>query len=148
MASFADQVMAFSKKALARKDATIRESIMGLASSLVERSPVGDPALWAHPAPKAYVPGTFKANWQGGDGAINYTTTDETDPTGELSLVNISRALSENVHDAFYITNSLPYAIALENGHSNQAPLGIVSVTVVQWKDIVHAALVKVIGAK
>ena len=146
MGKFADAVKAFSEKTKTNVDATIKESILGIAIELVDRSPVGDPALWASKPPKTYVPGTFKANWQGGIGEINYTITDETDPSGEISIVSIS-AMLEGVDPKgiFYITNSLPYAIPLEYGHSSQAPQGIVGLTAIEWQNIVSKAKLAVI---
>lgn len=147
MGKFADAVAAFSAKTKTNVNATISESALGMAIELVERSPVGDPALWASKPPKAYVPGTFKANWRGGFNAIDYTVTDDTDPTGEISVVNISEKIQEQFlsGSVFYITNSLPYAIALEDGHSKQAPAGIVALTVLDWQGIVSSAVLKVI---
>lgn len=142
---FALAVAAFSAKAKANVDATIRESILGIAIEVIERSPIGDPSLWAHKPAKAYVPGTFKANWVGSLGGINYTTTDETDPSGEVSLVTISAQLPDDPKGIFYITNSLPYAIPLEDGHSKQAPQGIVALTVLEWQNVVSAAALKVV---
>jgi hypothetical protein len=39
-----------------------------------------------------------------------------------------------------YIVNNLPYANALENGHSKQAPSGMVKVTLQEFPGIVSAA--------
>ena len=38
------------------------------------------------------------------------------------------------------ITNSLPYAIRVENGYSTQAPAGMVKVTVVQFQNFIAKA--------
>lgn len=147
MGAFADKVKAFANKAQTRIYQTKRESIILLAQALVDRSPVGDPALWASPAPKGYIPGTFKANWQGGDGEINFDITDDADPSGEVSMISIISKIPEQLDgEPFYITNSLPYSIALENGWSHQAPAGIVALTKLEWQNIVNIATTSVIG--
>jgi hypothetical protein len=142
--SFAEQITAWSDKTKARLRLTTTELYLSLGISLIDKSPVGDPTLWENKAPKGYIPGTFKANWNGGFGAIDDTTTDETDPTGELSLVRISSAIPEdNPYGIFYITNSLPYARPLEDGHSKQAPFGMVGLTVLEFDQIFAASLAK-----
>lgn len=141
--SFEQDVDKWVNKTKAKLRLTKREIELAVGASLVRKSPVGDPALWEHTAPKAYVPGTFKANWVGNMGSVDYTTTDETDPTGELSLVNINRKQTDQ-YGVFYISNSLPYAQALEDGHSSQAPAGMVGLTVLEFEYISEASIVKV----
>lgn len=149
MPSFEEQVSAWAEKAKQRVNLTVRESILGLAVEIIQRSPVGMPETWKGPPPKGYEPGKFKANWQGGDGAINYTITDDVDTTGELSLVSISSKIPEDLDgEEFFITNNLPYAQALENGWSNQAPAGIVNLAMLEWHNIVVAAATRsIVGA-
>jgi hypothetical protein len=43
--------------------------------------------------------------------------------------------------EVHYIQNSLPYMQALEDGHSTQAPAGIVAVTEVEFQDYVQKAI-------
>lgn len=144
MASFEEQLKAFANKTRLKFNAGVHEIILGVAASVVDRSPVGDPSLWAHPAPKGYVPGTFKANWNGGFGQIDYSTQDETDPSGELSMVRINEAIPPDPIGIFYITNSLPYAVPLENGWSKQAPAGMVGLTILDFNKITVASLSKI----
>ncbi|MNT90915.1 hypothetical protein D3C72_2319290 [compost metagenome] len=40
-----------------------------------------------------------------------------------------------------YLINNLPYAIPLEFGHSNQAPNGMVRVTIARFQQIVEQAI-------
>jgi len=42
------------------------------------------------------------------------------------------------VGQVFYYTNSMPYALKLEYGHSDQAPGGIVRLTARRWNKIVN----------
>lgn len=142
--TFEEQVRAWTLKTQRRLRLTNVELILACAGRLIDRSPVGDPTFWeSGKAPKNYVPGTFKANWNGGFNQIDYSTTDETDPTGEISLVRIYSAIPSDPTGVFYITNSLPYARPLEDGHSKQAPFGMVGLTVLEFDEIFAASLAK-----
>lgn len=141
--TFMKDVEAWTKKTKARLRLTNRELILSIGSRLIERSPVGDPATWESKPGKNYIPGTFKANWNGSFGQIDYSTTDETDPTGEVSFVRIGSRIPDDPTGVYWITNSLPYAEALENGHSDQAPAGMVGLTIVEFDEIFAASLAK-----
>lgn len=56
----------------------------------------------------------------------DYGITSEVDPQGTIALQRgigvISKAANYGI---IYIQNNLPYAEALENGHSQQAPTGV-----------------------
>lgn len=147
MGAFADKVKAFADKAEKRKGLTMRESILLLTRQFVDRSPVGDPSLWASKPDRNYRPGTFKANWQGGDGAINFTVTDDADPSGEISMVSVASKIPSTFDGTpFYITNSVPYAYAIEHGWSKQAPSGVVALARLSWQNTVDIAATSVIG--
>lgn len=89
-----------------------------------------------------YVGGRFRGNWMFGIGAPDGTTTEEVDPTGSKSTARIVNGVLEfHAGDVAYITNSLPYAIPLEFGHSTQAPGGMVRITVARFQQIVEAAI-------
>jgi hypothetical protein len=66
----------------------------------------------------------------------------EIDATGRASIDRIISSVpvkaAGKVH---YIQNSLPYMQALEDGHSTQAPAGIVAVTEVEFQDYVQKAI-------
>lgn len=145
MDDFADQVAVWVAKVQARTDNTLRDIILGVAGSLVTKSPIGDPTLWASKPPKGYEPGHFIAQWQCGVGAINRTVTDEIDPSGETSMLNVAAAIDTVwlPGSVVYITNSVPYALRLENGWSSQAPAGMVGLTVIEWQGIVKNAVIK-----
>lgn len=147
MPSFASQLKAFEDKTEVKIDATVTEIIIGVGASLVNYSPVGDPKLWASKPPKGYIGGRFKANWIGSQNAIKYLTTDDIDPTGEISMTSIVGAIPENpAGGVFYITNSLPYGQVLEDGsHSKQVPPGgMVGRTIIDFQAIVGQSVLKV----
>lgn len=98
---------------------------------IVERSPVGNPALWVHPAPVGYVPGTFKNNWFVDIGSILPRERPYPDAAGSASLAEKSKlsTIKSNPYVIVWIHNSVPYARRIEHGWSSQAPAGVVAVT-------------------
>ncbi|MBD1554709.1 hypothetical protein [Pseudomonas typographi] len=89
-------------------------------------------------APAGYVGGRFRNNWMFGIGSPDDSTTEEVDSSGNKSRARISEGVIEfQAGEVAYITNSLPYAIPLEFGHSTQAPNGMVRVTVARFQQIV-----------
>lgn len=82
--------------------------------------------------PEGYVGGRFKNNWYVGLDSQPKETNDIPDASGQgsnsrgLAVLEVFRVGQVN---SIYFTNNLPYAQALENGHSNQAPGGMVGLT-------------------
>jgi hypothetical protein len=105
-------------------------------------SPVGNPELWKFPAPKGYVGGRFRANWQYGFNVTPSGTSENKDKEGEETIAKLSAGIAQVTGAAgiHYIVNNLPYAQALEYGHSTQAAAGMVGITQVKFRGIVEAA--------
>ena len=139
---FGDQIRRFARKADERVNSVIRKIIFDISTRLVLRSPVGDATYWKSPPPPGYVGGRFRANWQYGQGQINEYTTNNIDQQGSATIAKLQGAIpDEVVGDIHYITNSLPYAIRLEEGWSKrQAPNGMVRLTAIEFDSIVSAA--------
>lgn len=95
-------------------------------------------------APQGYVGGRFRGNWMFSIGSPDTSTVDQADPSGSRSMARIvNGALEFNAGETAYITNSLPYAIPLEYGHSTQAPSGMVRITLANFQKIVEEAIRK-----
>jgi hypothetical protein len=203
--SFALSLAQFAEQAKEAIDASLREIVIELGSSVIRMSPVGNPEIWAanvahrekntreaddydfkvaarntvinltesnftksgklkkgvkyaNPLTKAervqnfnvnglvsgkdYVGGRFRGNWMFSIGSPDSTTTDEVDPSGRKSTARIvDGAIEFKAGDTAYITNSLLYAIPLEFGHSQQAPGGMVRITVARFQQIVLEAI-------
>lgn len=139
---FALDLRAFADKADDRVNQVIRKVIIDLGTSLVLKSPVGDPTYWKYPAPPGYVGGRFRANWQYNVGVIDTRTTEKIDPSGQATIQAIVGKVAKGDPSGFvrYITNSLPYAMRLEEGWSRQAPVGMVALTISEFQPIVDAA--------
>lgn len=203
--SFALSLAQFAEQAKEAVDASLREVIIELGSSVIRMSPVGNPEIWAanvalrsknkaaadaydanvearnariaqDPANltrsgnlrkgvkyakpltkterdqnfdvnglvsgRGYVGGRFRGNWMFSIGSPDTTTTEETDRSGAKSTARIvNGAIEFKAGETAYITNSLPYAIPLEFGHSKQAPGGMVRITVARFQQIVLEAI-------
>lgn len=83
--------------------------------------------------------GRFRANWGMGytaESAPNSGT--ETDASGNSTINKIRTELEaiKQFKSPIFLTNNMPYAVALEDGYSAQAPNGMVanSITVIKAK--------------
>ena len=156
--SFALSIAAFAAKAGAAADAVVRKTVLDIGTKIVERSPVGKKELWLDnidrasrglkPLPENYVGGRFRANWQYGNysgAGVPSAELDDIDPSpaeGNVSTARLAAAIPANACGMVHvIINNLPYAEKLENGHSTQAPQGMVGLTVQEFRSIVDAAV-------
>lgn len=130
-------ISSWAKKAEGRLDQITRKVVLDVGTRLVMRSPVGDPSIWQSAAPKGYTGGHFRGNWQYGEGFIPQGALATVDKSGRASIARLKPSAKPGgkVH---YIVNNLPYAMALERGHSKQAPQGIVGLTVMEFRPIVE----------
>lgn len=94
--------------------------------------------------PDGYVGGRFKNNWYVGFDSQPTQTNDSPDASGQgsnsrgLAVLEVFRVGQVN---SIYFTNNLPYAQALENGHSNQAPGGMVGITALDAAQLFREAM-------
>lgn len=127
--TFSLQLGAFIEKAQGNVDLVVRKSALQVAQSVIMKSPVDT--------------GRFRANWNVAFGKIDPLITPSTDKTGNVATNRIRIQLNGwNVESGdIFLTNSLPYAIPLEYGHSQaQAPRGMVRITVAEWNGYVAQA--------
>lgn len=101
-------------------------------SQLIITSPVGDPSTWKSKPPAGYVGGAFRGGWMIGFGArpAGFNQANK-DATGANALAaGSSDMLKFQTGQTIHIGNNAPYGLVLEfEGHSKQAPLGIVRPT-------------------
>ncbi|MEN0582271.1 HK97 gp10 family phage protein [Phytobacter palmae] len=70
--------------------------------------------------------GRFRANNHVSIGSPDFSVTANTDKSGGPTLQQGSAVIAQGKpYSVIYIQNNLPYAEALENGHSKQAPTGL-----------------------
>lgn len=140
--TFALDLQKFAEKVGARADRAVGHVVADVARELDERSPVGDASYWTHPAPKGYIGGRFRANWQMGVDSVPQGTLDRIDHDGTIALPAIIAEIPTHAAGKLYsMVNNVPYAMALEEGHSRQAPQGLVSLTAIGWQGKVDAAV-------
>lgn len=116
----------------------VRGTIFSVASKIVRRTPVGNPQLWKNPPPKGYVGGSLRGGWNASLNSPDYSETGRIDSNGGQVIADISAAVAGvDIGDTFYLTNPLPYATRVEFGWSQQAPAGMVRVSVNEAQTVV-----------
>lgn len=123
---------------------TTQKMALDALKGVVLKSPVGFPPKWTRPAPKGYVGGQFRGSWQLSVGLPGKGITGQSRP-GTVGDGAAEQAVSEaktlmtdlQPYQTVYIVNGLPYAERLENGWSEQAPLGMVALTVQELQNVV-----------
>lgn len=142
MSTFALDLAKFAEKAKERADEAVGAVVVGIAAELDRRSPVGDAIYWKHPAPKGYVGGHFRANWQLAIGSMPNGEVPGVDPTGASAQARIMAAIPDEASGlVYYIANNVPYAQRIEYGWSRQAPEGLVGLTTLKFREIVENAV-------
>lgn len=140
--TFALDLSAFAKKAPEQARTVVRKVSIDLLTATVLRTPVGNPDLWKSKPPKGYVGGRLRANWTVSLGTPDPTTTGAIDKSGEATIgAGTATIGTADGTQAIYMTNSLPYALPIEYGHSGvQAPAGMVRVSVADFQAFVNKA--------
>ena len=111
-----------------RIDTKVRAATIGVFSSVIRMTPVGNPDLWQNPesAPDGYVGGRARGNWQCTIGAPVTVENWQSDSESAMRGTVPQRAGS-----VVYLTNNVPYIQKLEyEGWSQQAPAGMVRVSI------------------
>lgn len=122
-------------------DKTVRTIVMEIGNRVVLRSPVGDASYWQNPPPPGYVGGAFRGGWQYGFNREPISDVETVDASGRVSIQRIeSGVVASNPAGIHYIVNNKPYAEAIENGISRQAPQGVVGLTELEFPEIVRRA--------
>ena len=138
--SFSSDLTRFARTMGYRMDYVVQQTLLELGNGMIDMSPVGDPTKWrSGRARPGYVGGLFRGNWQYGEGPNyprdKFTTKGKPPSKARIEAGVPARAAGKN----HWIVNNLPYSIRLEHGWSwNQAPAGIVGVSVMNYRQIVR----------
>ncbi|MDH3579974.1 MAG: HK97 gp10 family phage protein [Hyphomicrobiales bacterium] len=82
--------------------------------------------------------GRFRGNWNVGVSNMDLSTSENTDASGGTTISSgTSAIMGASAYEVIWLTNNLPYAQALENRHSKQAPAGVVAPTFAELESIV-----------
>jgi hypothetical protein len=132
--AFKRNFAALLQRAGEKAELVTRKVILELHSSMVLKSPVDT--------------GRFRANWQVGDRTVNLTTTVSTDPDGNGAISRAAAIIERlDLGGVIYLTNSLPYSYRLEHGGSQQAPQGMVKLTVLEYSGFLAKAIARSKGS-
>ena len=148
--NFALDISNFVAHANQNIERLIRKTVFELWHKIDYASPVGDADYWkgrqrpdgtwtgVNPPP-GYVGGRFRANWQYGNGTAPNGEIENPDPRGSATRSRIKSQIdSSPAFAVHYLVNNLPYAEAIENGHSwHQAPHGVVAVSIAEFPALV-----------
>ena len=132
--SFAADISSFVERTGLRADQVLRKVGLDGYGGLQRRSPVDT--------------GRFRANWRISIDQTDLTTTEDdssgeagSPPTSDELAVATSTLEKARFGQSIHLSNNLPYAGPLENGHSQQAPNGIVSQTLLELQANLERAL-------
>lgn len=111
-----------------KAETAVRKAALDLGSQMVLLSPVDT--------------GRFRGTWVYGNAAMPTDVHETVDKTGESSLGRIREGLATwTPGQTIYMVNNLPYSRRLEHGWSQQAPSGMVKLTVKNYSRYLAQAL-------
>jgi hypothetical protein len=137
--SFSSDVEKFAKKVGMEMIDVRRRIFLEMVNRAVMRSPVAEPWNWKKPK-AGYVGGSFRAAWQGTVGAPASTDVNRKDASAPMAEARAAAA-SINGDEPLFATNCKVYGPALEEGWSDQAPMGIVGLIEAEMAQMVEEAL-------
>lgn len=144
---FSIDIEKFAKKCHKTIPMAIQKIILAAGDSLVDKTPVGDPSYWKHPAPKGYRGGHAKGNWHYSLGTPQAVEFDVIDPDGSISKARIRQELAGSMEAITtapsYIQNNVPYIRRLEYGHHSPQcpPNGMAGRTMVEIVNLVRQVM-------
>lgn len=121
--SFSEDIAKWADKAKLGYDEVATASMLAISTSIITMTPVDT--------------GRARGNWLPNKGTPKDGTTNNT----KVDFDKVEQTIKESIGDVFYLTNNLPYIKALEfEGHSDQAPAGMVRVSIENFqKNLVDA---------
>ena len=124
MAGFANQMKAWERKTERKMDLAVRKIALEMFRKIILKSPVDT--------------GRFRGNWQLAIGSVPEGTLELDDKTGTATIAKgAATVMGINAGDTIYFANNLPYARRLEEGYSQQAPAGMVALTIQEFQSVV-----------
>jgi hypothetical protein len=121
MARWSLPIKAYVDRTKGNLNAAVRACALEITARIMVRSPVDT--------------GRFRGNWMiDCDVVPTGFDWDKQDPSGGGVIAEATAKLSGyQIGDRIRLRNNLPYSVALEYGHSDQAPQGMVRVTLVEF---------------
>lgn len=140
--SFESDIRKFAERTGRSLEQTVRAVCLTLTKQVVQSTPVGNPGLWRDPesAPPGYVGGRLRGNWFATVGTPSDDATDSIDESGSRTIAAAGSAIEQAPGKQWWLTNNLPYSLAIEFGHSTQAPGGMVRIAAANMRKNVRDA--------
>ena len=117
--SFTSSLRDFSERTESNLEQVLRGTTISLFGKIIRRTPVKT--------------GRLRGNWQTDINRPKSGELDRTGAAGAMSEVSaeVNRA---RLGDSIFMVNNLPYAKKIEDGGSDQAPVGMVKVTALEFE--------------
>lgn len=126
LGQFNREMRNFSKKLLPHEFLLFQKKIaLHALKAIVLRTPVDT--------------GRARGNWQVAIDEVPKDILETEDKSGDAAIstgTSVINAMEKNRLSVVYIANSLPYIEVLENGHSQQAPQGMVDLTFAELREV------------
>jgi len=123
--SFSGDIKKFTDKTERAALFVFRGTSLDIFSKIILRTPVDT--------------GRLRLNWQANLNIPKQGELGGSDKSGGKAIGEASATASKaRITDSIYLMNNLPYAEVIENGSSDQAPQGMVKVTVTEFQRIVN----------
>ena len=117
-----------------RANKAVRALMLEVTKRIVMRTPVDT--------------GRARGNWNVGIGNPDRAVSENGDKNGGGTIARGEVVIeSANGEQPFFITNSLPYIVPLEDGWSKQAPAGMVKLTVAELQPLASQVAAKIRAA-
>lgn len=124
---FAADLAKLCAKAGDKAELVVRKVALDMGGTLIDMSPVDS--------------GRFRNNWVTATGSMSTATGASADPSGGTARTLLQMKVADwKPGQTIWLTNSMPYAMRLEHGHSKQAPAGMVKLTVQNYAQAVAKA--------
>lgn len=126
--SFALDLSKFAEKCKVRPELIVKKVVFDIFSDIVMKTPVDT--------------GRARGGWQIGR-ELGTGQTNLLDKSGSAAIGKAAQdaaSLTLKARVVGYIYNNVEYIKALEDGHSKQAPAGMVKTTLVRWQNYIEKA--------
>lgn len=148
--SFSASISQFAARARQNPRLVVKKVVIDAGTSVAMKTPVGDPDTWAGPAPAGYVGGRARGSWQYAQGAPLEQEPGTIDESGQVAIARVTAGVAQgDPATEHFITSTVPYMRPLEyEGHSRQAPDGMVRKTVEEFQQHIDNAVREVTNGR
>jgi hypothetical protein len=117
----------YAQKQNMRLDQIVRRSLLDVSRNVILKTPVDT--------------GRARNNWQTAINVIPDGISEGQDKSGAKAIGSANATIGGAVGQVYYLVNNLAYIRKLEYGHSDQAPSGMVRLSLKEFDQIARAAI-------